>query len=474
MEVVYPHCAGLDVHKKSVTATVLQSGDGGKKRRETRTFGTTTRELLALRDWLLQEECTHVAMESTGVYWQPVYNVLEGGMELLLVNAKHIKYVDGRKTDVRDSEWLADLLRHGLVRPSFVPPRPQRDLRDLTRNRSILVGERATIVNRIQKVLEGANLKLSSVASDVVGASGRAILGEMLAGEETPEVLAALAKGRLKGKQEALQAALEGRIRDHHRFLLTQHLEQLDFLEAQVAAYDAQVVLHMERMDAAAQAEAAASAALASLPNEAVAAAPSPSPAAGSGSPEETASPGRRHPGDRIEPEAPLGYTAAVRLLDSIPGVGERVAQAIVAEIGTDMRRFPTAAHLAAWAGMAPGNNESAGKRRSGKTTEGNAALRKALTQAAHGAKQTKDSFFAARYGRLVGRRGKRRAIVAIGHGLLIVIYHMLRYHEEYRELGRDYYDERRKESLVEHLVSRIERLGYRATVELKTLPQAA
>jgi transposase len=471
MEVVYPHCAGLDVHKKSVTATVIHSLDGGKKRHETRTFATTTRELLALRDWLLQEGCTHVAMESTGVYWQPVYNVLEGGVELLLVNAKHIKYVDGRKTDVRDSEWLAELLRHGLVRPSFVPPRPQRDLRDLTRNRAILVAERATIVNRIQKVLEGANLKLSCVASDVVGVSGRAILSEMLGGEEAPEVLAALAKGRLKEKQEALQAALEGRIRDHHRFLLTQHLAHLDFLEAQVAAYDAQVVLQMERMDALSGAVSPASPETSPTPNGEASPQASSAPAEGTVPAEGAASRGRRH---RVEPEAPLGYVQAVRLLDSIPGVGERVAQAILAEIGTDMSRFPTAAHLAAWAGMAPGNNESAGKRRSGKTTEGNAALRKALTQAAHGAKQTKDSFFAARYQRLVGRRGKRRAIVAVGHGLLVVIYHMLRYHEEYRELGRDYYDERRKESLVEYLVGRIERLGYKASVELKTLPQAA
>lgn len=456
MEVVYPHCAALDVHKKTVTACCVHSFGSGQKQEETRTFGTTTRDLLALRDWLQTEGCTHVAMESTGVYWQPVYNLLEGSAELLLVNAKHVKYVTGRKTDVRDAQWLAELLRHGLLRASFVPPQPQRDLRDLTRGRAILVGERATVVNRVQKVLEGANVKLASVASDVLGVSGRAILTELVAGETAPEVLAHLAKGKLREKRPALEAALEGRVRAHHRFLLTQHLAHLDFLEEQIAHFDAQIEAQLAGLAGGAAPPPAASSGEREGSNEA---------------PELPTAARRR---DRVEPETPLSYTAAVRLLDPVPGIAVRGAQAILAEIGTDMRRFATAAHLASWAGMAPGNNESAGKRRSGKTTDGNAALRKALTQAAHGAILTKGSYFGALYQRLVGRRGKRRAIVAVGHALLVVIYHLLRYHEPYRELGRDYYDARRKESLLEHLVHRIERLGYRATVELKTVPHAA
>lgn len=443
MEVVYRHCAALDVHKKTVTACCVHSS-GGRPQVQTRTFGTTTRELLQLRDWLQAEGCTHVAMESTGVYWQPVYNLLEGSAELLLVNAQHVKYVTGRKTDVQDAAWLAELLRHGLLKPSFVPPQPQRDLRDLTRNRAVLVGERAAVANRVQKVLEGANLKLGSVASDVVGASGRAILAELLAGEEDPAVLAQLARGRLREKRAALEAALEGRVRAHHRFLLGQHLAHLDFLDEQVAHYDAQIEAHLTAQDAE--------------PPPAVPRGRDPHPAAPPAAPQRP----------RREPEAPLSYAAAVALLDPIPGVAVRGAQAILAEIGTDMGRFASARHLASWAGMAPGNNESAGKRRSGKTTGGNAALKKALTQAAHGAKQTKGSYFAALYQRLAGRRGKRRAIVAVGHALLVVIYHLLRYQEPYRDLGRDYYDQRRKESLVARLVHRLEQLGYRATVELR------
>lgn len=456
MEMVYPRCAGLDVHKKTVTACRLLSGAGGKEQ-ETRTFGTTTRDLLALRDWLQEGGCTHVALESTGVYWQPVYNILEGSAELLLVNAKHVKHVPGRKTDVRDAEWLAELLRHGLLKASFVPPQPQRDLRELTRNRAVLVGERAAVANRIQKVLEGANIKLASVASDVVGVSGRAMLEALLAGTVAPEVLAKLAKGKLREKRAELEAALEGRVRDHHRFLLAQHLAHLDFLEEQVAQFDRQITAHMEAMGEASD-EA--------LPP----APPSSANPSGDGAAEAGRAVARAL---RVVPEIPLSYAEAVRLLDPIPGVAERGAQAILAEIGTDMRRFASAAHLASWAGMSPGNNESAGKRRSGKTTEGNAALRKALTQAAHGAKITKGSYFGALYSRLAARRGKRRAIVAVGHALLVAIYHMLLYQEPYRDLGRDHYDERRKEGLIEHLIQRIEKLGYRATVELKTVAQA-
>lgn len=468
MQALYARCAGLDVHKKTLTACVL-IWEAGKLHRQLRTFETTVRALLALRGWLQEQGVTHVALESTGVFWIPVYNLLEGSAELLLVNAKHVKHVPGRKTDVKDAEWLAELLRHGLLKASFVPPQAQRDLRDLTRNRAMLVGERAAVCNRIQKVLEGANVKLASVASDVVGASGRAMLEAMLEGTVAPEVLAQLAKGKLREKRAQLEAALEGRMRDHHRFLLTQHLTQLDFLAELVVHYDAQIAGQLQRMDAAAgspppesaPAEPAAAAAVAEPRGEGAGAGPAPAP---------RAVPRSQQP----LPERPLGYAAAVQLLDPIPGVAERGAQAILAEIGTDMRRFVSSGHLAAWAGVAPGNHESAGKRRSGKTTEGNAALQKALMQAAHGAKITKGSYFGALYSRLAARRGKRRAIVAVAHALLVAIYHMLLYHEPYRELGRDYYDDRRKEGLVEHLVQRIERLGYRATVELKAVPTPA
>ena len=467
MEELYTRCAGLDVHKKTVTACRIL-GTGAARQQETRTFGTHTRDLLALRDWLQAGGCTHVALESTGVYWQPVYNVLEGSAELLLVNAKHVQNVPGRKTDLGDAEWLADLLRHGLLRASFVPPQPQRDLRDLTRGRSLLVSERATVVNRLQKVLEGANLKLGNVASDVVGVSGRAMLAAVLAGVEAPEELAGLARGRLKEKQAALVLALEGRVRAHHRFLIAQHLVHLDFLDEQIEQFDQQVEVQLGVCSVATAPPAPPTEPDgAEGPGDAGERQP-----AGRG--DEALPPANRAGRSRWEPETPLAYGPAVKLLDGVPGIAPRGAQAILAEIGTDMRRFPTAAHLASWAGMAPGNHESAGKRRSGKTTEGNAALRKALAQAAHGAKQTKGAYFGALYQRLAGRRGAKKAIVAVGHAIVVAIYSMLRYHEPYRELGREYYDERRKEGLVERLVKRIEKLGYTATVELRSQPRAA
>ena len=409
MEVLYPRCAGLDVHKKTVVACVMLTDGQGKCQKEPRTWGTMTADLLALSDWLQERGVTHVAIESTGGYWKPVFNLLEGSFEVLLVNPQHVKAVPGRKADVSDAEWLADLLRHGLLRASFIPPVAQRELRDLTRFRSTFIRERATLVNRVQKVLEDAHIKLASVASDVMGASGRAMMAAIVAGHTDPETLADLAKGRLREKREPLVKALGGRIKDHHRSILAELLCQIDSLEETIARFDQLIEKYC----------------------------------------------------------AP--FEEAVALLDTIPGVGRETAEIIVAEIGTDMSRFPTAAHLAAWAGVAPGNNESGGKRRTGKTRKGSKPLGVALNQAAHAAARTKNTYLAAQYHRLARRRGKKKAIMAVAHSILVIAYHLIQRKEPYRDLGADYFDKRRPEALANHLVKRLEGLGYTVSLE----PQA-
>lgn len=439
MELLYPRCAGLDVHKKTVVACCIHTLSKGQKRQETRTFGTTTRELLQLLDWLREWGCTHVAMESTGVYWQPVYNVLEGSLEILLVNAQHVKNVPGRKTDVKDAEWLAELLRHGLLRASFVPPRPQRHLRELTRGRNRLVEERAAVVNRLQKVLEGANLKLGNVATDVLGVSGRAILEALAAGQTDAAALAELAKGKLRTKREALQAALEGCTEAHHQFLLTQHLVHLGFLEEQIALFDAEIAARLE--------------ALSGVPPAA-----DPPPASGS-----TASAGGTAEGPvrpALPPREPASYRRAVQLLLPVPGLGERVIQAILAETGTAMGQWGSEGRLSSWAGVCPGNRQSGGKRLSGRITGGNPALRHALVQAAHGAIHSKGSHFGALYHRIAARRGKKRALIAVAHALLVTIYHVLLWQEPYRELGGHYLDERKKQGTIQRMVRRLEAMG--------------
>ena len=441
MEVLYARCAGLDVHKKTVVACRVFTPESGRKQQEVRTFGTTTRELLALLDWLRESGCTHVALESTGEYWKPVYNLLEGHAELLLVNPQHVKNVPGRKTDVRDAEWLADLLRHGLVKGSFVPGRPQRELRDLTRGRCNLIEERTRIVNRLQKVLEDANIKLGDVASDVTGVSGRAMLMALCRGETDPEVLADLARGVLREKREALAAALEGRVHPHHRFLLAQHLEHLAFIETQITGFDREIEVRIEEMSAP--------------PHDAP-------PTDGSAKDPAPGGPtGKRG----LPPTTPPSYARAVELALPIPGIGPRAVQAIFAEMGVDMGRFPSPSHLTSWAGVAPGNRESAGKRLSGKTTHGNAALRKALVQAAHGACRARDTSFKALYHRIAARRGKKRAIVAVARAILVVLYHVLLYQEPYRELGEGYLEERKREETVKHLTQRLRKLGCNVTV---------
>jgi transposase len=405
MDVIHTHCAGLDVHKKTVVATIIVPDPNGRPIKLTRTFETVTAGLLELSDWLTEHSVTHVAMESTGEYWKPIYNILEDNFDVLLVNAQHIKAVPGRKTDVKDSEWIAELLRYGLLRASFVPPKGQRELRELTRFRSTFVKERANLINRVQKVLESANIKLASILTDIDGVSGRAMLQALIEGTASPEAMAQLAKGRLKAKRESLALALEGRVRPHHRFILQELLSQIESLDATIIQFDEQI--------------------------------------------QEYCRP----------------FEAAVERLDTIPGVGRETAEIIISEIGTDMSRFLTANHLASWAGVAPGNNESAGKHLSGRTTKGNQALVDALIQAAWAASHTKNTYLSAQYRRLAARRGRKRALVAVAHSILIIAYHLLKNQENYRELGGDYFDKRNPQTVAKRLVRRLEKLGYNVTL---------
>lgn len=374
METLHDCCAGLDVHKKTVVACVRRVGPEGAVSSQVRTFGTMTTDLLALSDWLEAEAVHHVAMESTGVYWKPVFNILEGNFRVILVNAQRLKHVPGRKTDIKDAEWIAQLLQYGLLSPSFIPPPEIRRLRDLTRQRTQLIRDHATVANRIQKVLEDANIKLGDVASDVLGVSGRAMIEAIIAGEDDPDHLAELAKRRLRSKIPALKQALHGKVTEHHRFLLRALLDQIDFLGGLIARFDA-----------------------------------------------------------RIE-EAMAPFAAAADRLRGIPGVGQQVAEVIVAELGTDMAQFPTAGHLASWAGLCPGNDESAGKRRSGKTTKGSQWLRTTLVQAAWAASHTKKTIFSACYHSWAKRLGRKKALVAVAHKMLVVIYHLQKNHTDYRE----------------------------------------
>jgi transposase len=400
MEVLYRVCCGLDVHKKSVVACLRCPGPKRRRAAEVRTFGTTTRELLRLADWLTAAGCTHVAMESTGVYWRPVYQILESSFELLLVNAQHVKMVPGRKTDIKDCQWIAQLLEHGLLRSSFIPPAPLRELRELTRHRRQLIEEHTREVNRVQKVLETANIKLGDVASDVFGASGRAILKALIAGERNAEKLADLARGLLRKKEAQLREALTGRVTDHHIFMLEGLLNHVEFLEQQIALFDARI--------------------------------------------EERARP----------------FAAALERLDTITGVARRSAEQIVAELGDDMSRFPTAGHAASWTGICPGNNESAGRRKSGKTRKGNRWLRATLIECARGAVRARGSYLSAQYHRIARRRGDKRAIVAVGHSILVAAWHVLRDGEAYRDPGPDYFDRLNREQLIRHYTRRLAELG--------------
>jgi transposase len=427
----------LDVHKKSVVACRRRLGDGERVEQEVRTFGTTTAEVLALLDWLLAWEVTIVAMESTGEYWKPVFNLLEGNVEVILVNAQHVKQVPGRKTDVKDAEWLAELLAYGLLKASFIPAQAQRDLRDLTRTRVTLVQERARVVNRLQKVLEQANIKLASVATDVLGVSGRRMLEALVGGESDPAVMAELAKGRLRNKLAALEQALTGIVREHHRFLLAQHLAHIDFLDEQISTLGQQIEQH-------------------------IAALSHPAPPAGGSSGQWAATPGAAEVGA-------LTWAQAVALLDTAPGVDQHAAEQVLAEIGIDMRQFPSAAHLTAWGGLAPGNNQSGSKRRNAKVREGNRTLRRIMIQIAWAAVRTKNSYAQALYRRLLVRRGKKRAIVAVARSLLASFFFLLSRQQPYQDLGGDYFDQRRKTAKVDALTKLLGKLGY--AVQLEPLP---
>jgi transposase len=406
MQVVYPRACGLDVHQKTVVACVLLTHPDGTVERQLATFGTMTVDLLALHDWLERWAVTHIALESTGVYWRPVFNLLEGdGRTLILVNPQHMKAVPGRKTDLKDAEWLADLLRHGLLKASFIPPAPIRELRELTRYRKTLVQQRADEVNRVQKLLEGANLKLAAVATDVLGVSGRAMLTAILDGEADPTVLAELARGRLRAKLPALRQALDGRVKPHHRVLLGQLLAHIAFLEESITQLTEEI-------------------------------------------------------GRCLAP-----FEEAATVLATIPGIGAVAAAAIVAEIGVDMSRFPSAKHLASWAGVCPDTRESGGKRQSSRTGQGNVWLRGMLGEVAWSAARSKGTYLHAQYHRLARRRGKHKAVMAVAHTLLVMIYHVLKTGRPYDELGADYFDRLDAARLERHHVRRLEQLGFTVTL---------
>jgi len=454
MDTLHRVCAGLDVHKDTVVACVRCLDDRSRAHQEVKTFGTTTPDLLELLDWLLQHQVPIVAMESTGVYWKPIFNLLEGPVEVLLVNPEHIKKVPGRKTDVKDCEWIAQLLQHGLLKASFVPPRPIRELRDLTRQRTQLVGEKASVSNRIQKVLEDANLKLGSVASDVLGVSGRDMLRSLLAGVDSAEALANLARGRLRDKLPQLRKALQGRVTEHHRFLLGMQLDHLTHLEALIGRLEQRIYQEMEK----------------DRPPEP----PEPKPPGGSADAASAAKPGMPAGGaGPSEPAAPdsggLGLWQSLWLLVTIPGINRRTAEVVLAEIGTDMSRFATPQQLASWAGLCPGNNESAGKRRSGRTPHGDRWLRSILVQAAWAASHTKATYLSAQYRRLARRRGKKKALVAVAHTLLVMCYEVLSKGEAYQELGADYLDRLEPDRRTKQLVRQLEKLGHKVTLEPQT-----
>jgi transposase len=405
MDQLIERCCGLDVHRDTVASCVRGPGPNGKRQQEVRTFGTTTAELLALRDWLEAHGVTHVAMESTGVYWKPVFYVLEEAFTCLLVNATHIKQVPGRKTDVKDCAWIAQCLECGLLRGSFVPPAPIRELRDLTRHRRVLIEERTRAANRLHKLLQDAGIKLASVATNILGVSGRAMLEALVHGTTDAEVLANLARGRLRKKLPALREALAGRFRPHHAFLVSHLLAHVDYLEEAIAAVSAEV-------------------------------------------------------DGRLAP-----FAQHLTQLDTIPGIDRRTAEVLIAELGVDMSYFPSDHHLASWAAVCPGNNESAGKHRSGRTRRGNRWLRTALVEAAWAATRT-DSALAARYRRVMRHRGHKKAVVAVAHAMLRVVYHLLAEGTTYREPGADYYDRRHAQRVRRRAIQLLERQGYRVILE--------
>jgi transposase len=413
MKPILRRCCGIDVHKATLTACVRVHGPGGKLSQETRSFGTTSDELLSLYDWLSAYRVSHVAMEATGVYWKPVFYVLEQGFTLLLVNPADVKRMPGRKTDVSDAAWLAQLLESGLLRPSFIPPRAIRELRDLVRYRCELKHDHTRVANRLHKVLQDADLKLSSVMSDILGVSGRRILQQLAAGHSDPATLAELARGSLRSKRPALRQALAGRFNEHHAFLISQALTELDNLEESMSALAARVEQHL------------------------------------------------------------IPFAQQIERLSTIPGVKRIAATVILSEIGADMSSFPNTAHLASWAGMAPGNHESAGKRRRTKARSGNRWLRTILVECGQAAGRTRNTALAAIYRRMIIRGGRKHAAFVVGRHILNIVYHLLADNSAtYRELGPSYFEQRRAEQLKRRCLDQLRNLGFQAT--LTPLPKAA
>lgn len=408
MEKLVERACGLDVHRDTVAACVHVPGPGSTRQEIIQTFRTMTADLLALRDWLAAHQVTHVAMESTGVFWKPVYYILEEDFTVLLVNPAHMKNVPGRKTDVKDCAWIAQLLEHGLLRGSFIPPQPIRELRDLTRHRKVLVQERARGAQRLHKVLQDAGIKLSSVATDIMGVSGRAMIEALLERNQDAEALAELARGRLRAKLPALRKALVGRFREHHGFLVAEILAHVDYLDESLVRITA-----------------------------------------------------------RIE-EAIRPFVEEVDRLMTIPGVDRKTAEVIVAEIGVDMKRFPTPQHLASWAGLCPGNNESAGKHKSGRTRKGDRWLRTGLVQAALGAMRSRDTYLSAHYRRVARRRGHGKAIIAVAHSILVIAHHLISRKTTYKDLGPDFFTHRDKAAIERRCIRQLERLGLTVTVTPK------
>lgn len=438
MEITHTHCAGLDVHKKTVVACRIVPGENDLPTTEVRTFSTMTPSLQEMAGWLQEGGVTHVAMESTGEYWRPIYNVLEEDFEVLVVNAKHIKLVPGRKTDVKDAQWIAELLQYGLLKGSFIPNRHQRIVKDLTRHRANFIRERTNIGNRIQKTLEDANIKIASVATDIFGVSGRSILSAIVEGDTDPKAMAERAKGRLREKRESLESALTGLVQEHHRVILAELLRQVDSINTSI-----------ERLD------------------EAIKTACRP-PHDGEDDTQGGVVPTPPlcdEDGVVATDTGPLSFAEAVVLLDTIPGIARNGAEVLVGEIGTDMRRFPTAGHLSAWAGVAPGNNTSGGKRLSGRTRHGNKALKKLLVQMAHAAARTRNTYLSDQYHRLAARKGSKRAAVAVAHSILVIAWHMLDRKQPYRELGADYLDKKHSDRTTKACVNRLQRLGFDVTL---------